>query len=177
MKINLFENSIYIDNIDCSKINLKNEDFKKTWDSETISSHVFKNELDENSQNYLVEKIGNLLQDQILKNFKINILNIWQNNYNQGDFQEKHIHPQSHFSFVIYKKVNESKTVFYNPNEKLIASFYPFDLISKTSFFKLSFEPKCRQDQIILFPSYLEHMVKKSDNSTTISGNILITIV
>ena len=176
MKINLFETSIYVDNIDCSRINLKNKNFTKQWCSEVSSSYSSKNILDEESIKYLIEKIGNLLYDQILKDFKINIINIWQNNYNYGDFQEKHIHQQSHFSFIIYKKIIESKTVFFNPIEKLITCFYSEQIFKSTNFFKHSFEPKCRQDQIILFPSYLEHMVKKSDNSTTISGNILIEL-
>ena len=34
--------------------------------------------------------------------------------------------------------------------------------------------PLSEQNKIIIFPSCLEHMVKKHSNSTTISGNILI---
>lgn len=176
MKVNLFETHIYVDNIDCSKINLENENFKKTWDSETYSSHLFQNKLDEDSQSYLINKIGNLLEGQILKDFKISITSIWQNNYIKDDFQEKHMHPDSHFSFIIYKKIEESKTVFYHPVQDLISCMYPSEFFLKTSFFKLNFETKCRENQIVLFPSYLKHMVKKNSNSTTISGNILITI-
>ena len=40
--------------------------------------------------------------------------------------------------------------------------------------FNRQFHPECRSNQIIIFPSCLEHMVKKHSNSTTISGNILI---
>ena len=176
MKINLFESHIYIDNIDCSKINLKNENFKKTWDSETYSSNLFQNKLDENSQSYLINKIGNLLESQILKDFKISITGIWQNDYIKDDFQEKHMHPDSHFSFIIYKKIEESKTVFYHPVQDLIACMYPTEFLQKTNFFNAKFETKCRENQIVLFPSYLKHMVKKNSNSTTISGNILITV-
>tara|TARA_R110000744_G_scaffold269950_1_gene383236 strand:+ start:97 stop:633 length:537 start_codon:yes stop_codon:yes gene_type:complete len=176
MKINLFEINIYIDNIDCSKINLQNENFKKNWPSQTQSSHSFQNKLDDDSQFYLINKIGILLKNQILKDFKISITSIWQNDYIKNDFQEKHIHPHSHFSFIIYKKVDESKTVFFNPAEKLIQSFYPEDLINKTNFFKLDFQTKCRENQMVLFPSFLEHMVKKNSNCSTISGNIVIEI-
>ena len=36
----------------------------------------------------------------------------------------------------------------------------------------LQFRPSCREGQIIVFPSFLEHMVKKTSNAITISGNI-----
>ncbi len=176
MKINLFETSVYIDNIDCSKINLINKDFKKTWVSETESSHDFENNLDKESIEYLSEKIGNLLYSQILKNFKITILGAWQNNYLDNDFQEKHIHQSSHFSFIIYKRIKESKTVFFNPAENLLTCFYSKEIFKQTNFFKQVFEPKCRENQMILFPSFLEHMVKRSSNCSTISGNILIDL-
>jgi len=177
MKINLFETHIYVDNIDCSKINLENQNFKKSWDSETPSSHLFKNKLEEKSQVYLTNKIGSLLESQILKNFKITITGIWQNDYIENDFQETHMHPHSHFSFILYKKIEESKTVFYHPIQDLISCMYPPEFFSKTNFFRSNFETKCRENQMVLFPSYLKHMVKKNSNSTTISGNILITIV
>lgn len=176
MKINLFETSIYIDNVDCSKIKLQNENFKKTWDSETESSHDFKNSLSEESSIYLLKKMGNLLYGQILKRFELKILSVWQNNYINNDFQEKHMHTSSHFSFIIYKKIKESKTVFFHPVQDLLSSMYPPELFKKTSFFKLNFETKCRENQMVLFPSYLAHMVKKDSNSTTISGNVLIEI-
>ena len=177
MKINLFEESIFIGNIDAAKINLKTKDFFKTWDSETLSSYASFNELDEESVKYLLEIIAKLLKEKIEQGFKLNLIKIWQNNYLQNDFQEKHTHPHSHFSFVIYKKTKESKTVFFNPAEHLIQSFYDINFLENTNFFQLKFEPKCRENQIVVFPSYLEHMVKKHDDSTTISGNLKLEII
>jgi hypothetical protein len=34
------------------------------------------------------------------------------------------------------------------------------------------FFPQVKQNQMIIFPSYLEHMVKKTNPAITISGNI-----
>jgi hypothetical protein len=34
------------------------------------------------------------------------------------------------------------------------------------------FMPKCKTGQIVIFPSFLEHMVLKSSKQKTISGNL-----
>jgi hypothetical protein len=42
-------------------------------------------------------------------------------------------------------------------------------------YFKTQFSPKLRENQIIIFPSFLEHMVKKTtEEGSTIAGNISI---
>ena len=56
MKLNIFSIPLYIANIDINKKNLINEKFEETWLSETSSSHNFKNTLDNNSINYLLQK-------------------------------------------------------------------------------------------------------------------------
>ena len=44
--------------------------------------------------------------------------------------------------------------------------------------FQMSFEPKLKKGSIIIFPSYLEHYVRKNTKSgSTISGNIKITAI
>lgn len=175
MQIDLFSIPIFIGNINCSKINLNNIKFEKTWHSETLSSHNFNNTLDKDSSYYLLNKISKMLANNILVPHKIYLKNIWENRYN-NDFQEKHIHSQSHFSFVIYKKIKESKTVFFSGVSNLINSFYDDSFLSKTNFFKTDFNPECTENQIIIFPSFLEHMVKKTNDGITISGNIIIEI-
>jgi hypothetical protein len=178
MKIDLFKIPIYIDNIDCEKIILKNDKFEKKWQSNTLSSFDQKNVLEENSSNFLLDKISSLLFNEILNPFKVTLTDIWQNNYEKNDFQEKHFHSKSHFSFIIYKEIDESKTIFCNPSLNLIECFYDHDFILKTNFFKYVFEPKCRKNQIVVFPSYLEHMVRKNNNnSITISGNLKIELI
>lgn len=175
MKLDLFSVPIFIDNIDSSKINIKNENFEKTWNSETLSSFNYSNILDEGSANYLLKIIATSLSTNFKEPLKIQLLNIWENRYNHNDFQEKHTHPQCHFSFIIYKEVIEGKTIFFNPAINLIESYYPAPyFFNKTNFFQLEFLPKCRKDQIVIFPSFLEHMVKKINNSVTISGNLTI---
>ena len=173
MQLNIFSTPIFINNIDSSKIILNIKNLDPTWDSEVTTSFHDKNcVVEEKSFIYLYSIIGESLSDFINTNFKIKLLNIWQNNYINNDFQENHIHPSSDFSFVIYKETEESKTIFFSPNNYLMQCFYQNGYLDK--YFKTKFIPKLRKDQIIIFPSYLEHMVKKNSNSITISGNIKI---
>ena len=173
MKVNLFQIPIFIGNIDCSKIILESDGLEKTWNSQTLSSHNFPIKMSKDSLDYLLEKIWNLIQSEFKTDFKIKLHSIWENFYKENDYQEKHIHPGSHFSFIIYKDIDESKTVFFNPNSNLILSFY-LGLMNNMYLGDLSFKPECRKNQIIVFPSFLEHLVLKHSNSVTISGNIQI---
>jgi hypothetical protein len=175
MRLDLFSVPIFIDDIDSSKININNINFEKTWNSQTVSSFNFENSIDKESFNYLFTIIGNSLSPHFKEPLKIQLLNIWENRYDDNDFQEKHCHPQAHFSFVIYKKVTEGKTIFFNPAINLMESYYPAPyFFNKTNFFQVEFMPKCKNNQIVIFPSFIEHMVKKINNSITISGNITI---
>jgi len=174
MKLDLFSVPIFIDNIDASKIILNNGKFEKTWISQTNSSFNSKNKLDLESEEYLMKKIGHLLSNHFFNPAKLSIINIWENRYEKGDFQEKHAHPHSHFSFIVYKKISESKTLFINPSNYLISSFIPNKIIDNSNLFQLDFMPSCRENQIVLFPSFLEHLVAKTDSGVTISGNLII---
>lgn len=169
MKIDLFSVPIYITNIDLEKLKLSPKEISKTWLSETPSSLNSQHMVEAESLEYILREISSLLN--LTVDCKIKLKKIWENHYKKGDFQESHVHAGSHFSFIIYKKITESKTVFLNPAANLIESYYinsPYKPIQDI------FEPKCRQGQMIVFPSFLTHMVKKSKDSITISGNIEI---
>jgi hypothetical protein len=173
MRIDLFSVPIFINKIDSSKIIVESKIIKKNWNSETNSSYGNENYISKESSKYLFDIINESLMDFIKNDYKIELVNIWENFYNLNDFQEKHIHVRSDFSFVIYKKINESKTIFFSPNNYLIASFYDNKFLQ--NYFKTEFQPRLKENQIIIFPSFLEHMVKRNENeSITISGNILI---
>lgn len=173
MKLNIFSIPVFISYIDVTKINIFSDKFNEKWESETLTSFGNKNNLSEESFNYLLHIIAENLKDFFIDTcFKIELINIWQNIYNEHDFQENHIHINSHFSFVIYKEVEESKTLFFSPNHYLIECFYAKNFLK--NFFKTTFDPKLTKNQIIIFPSFLEHMVKKNNKSITIAGNIRI---
>ena len=171
MEINLFSLPVYIGNIDCQKIILKNKKFEKTWLSETQSSHNFNNELDVESWNYLAKIISDLIKPHFNFKYSMVLKAIWENHYEEHDYQDAHIHVGSHLSFIIYKEITDAKTVFFHPANKLLESFY---MNLDAEIFKREFYPECKSNQIIVFPSCLEHMVKKHSKGTTISGNILM---
>jgi len=168
--VDLFKIPIFIGNIDSKKISLKNKVFKDTWMSKTKST--YEQSLEKNYENidniqYLLDVISKILQEKVKYSFKLSLINIWENNYINNDYQEPHIHPESDFSFIIYKKVNEGKTVFLNPIKNYLILYKNIQHM-----FDETFMPKCKTNQIVIFPSFLEHMVLKSTNQITISGNL-----
>ena len=172
MQINLFSIPIFVDNIDASKINFDDLEYKNNFESEIKSSYETNSQINKESMDYLIQIIGKNIYDFVKKGFKLEIDNIWQNFYDNNDFQEKHIHTYSDFSFIIYKKIEESKTVFIAPHSYITESFYAKKFLKQ--YFQTDFQPKCRENQIVIFPSFLEHMVKKTSNALTVSGNILV---
>tara|TARA_R100001015_G_C4571225_1_gene129243 strand:- start:110 stop:637 length:528 start_codon:yes stop_codon:yes gene_type:complete len=170
MILNIFELPIFVTDIECEKIVFKKQ---KQYDlaflsevNSTKSTIDKENILFEDSEKYLINLAGELLKEKYT-NFKLSLLEIWSNKYIKKDYQEPHIHPKSHFSFIIYKKVDSSKTYFISPNNYLIESFGMQDLFPMTKSFHL------KNNQMIIFPSFLAHGVKNSSNEETIAGNLL----
>ena len=162
---------MFIGSIDVKKINLKKQKYKKMWlsDTETSYNQSFENvsNMDKESLKYLMESIIKILEEKINYRFELKLWNIWENNYIKDDYQEPHIHEESDFSFIIYKKVNEGRTVFLNPLRNYFL-FYK----NIQHMFEDKFIPKCKTGDIVIFPSFLEHMVLKSNKQKTISGNL-----
>lgn len=175
MKIDLFSVPIWIGNIDSSLIKLDQEELKTSFGSEMLTSYSKGTNITKESVEYLYKKIIGLLDETIKNPYQLQIINIWENHYIDSDFQEKHIHIQSDLSFIIYKKIDESRTVFLHPTNKLIESFYSSCNRKKTFFGPLNYVPECRENQIIIFPSFIEHYVKKTNNAITIAGNLSLT--
>ena len=169
MKLNIFELPIWIGNIDCSLIKINTEKFQLTWESETPSSFHTKNEVAPESAEYIAKTLAGILNKHFNSKFLIKLKNIWVNQYND-DYQEPHIHTDCNFSFIIYNDVQEAKTVFNHPLKNLIHAFKMTDL------FPDIFQPECRANQIIVFPSFYEHWVKRTNQGTTIAGNFDLEI-
>jgi len=168
MKVNLFSSPIFISNIDLDVVKVEPNDIKNTWHSETPTSFYAINKMSSISYKTLMEKIADMLHPIMPAHAKIKLSNIWKNEYLNNDFQESHIHTEAHFSFIIYVK-GKSKTIFFSPQKYLMQALY------KYSFFDEAYESECAPGQIIVFPSYLEHMVKKSTGNITYAGNIVVS--
>jgi len=177
MIINIFSIPIFIGNINASKIKfVKSLKTKPTWLSKTPSSYNIEkpeNVLEEKSIKYILETFANELTQYVTGTFNLSIRNIWKNNYTKNDYQEPHIHAGSDLSFIIYKDVEESKTVFLNPAKNIIECFKNMCSDTVSIFSKETFRPTLRSNQFVMFPSYLEHMVIKSNKpQSTIAGNL-----
>ena len=172
MQIDIFSLPIFVNNIDSSKIIIDNTRVDKRWNSETYTTFGSDYIIQKESLIYLLNIINETIFDFIKKDYKLELINIWENFYEENDFQENHIHVCSDFSFIIFKNIEESRTVFIAPNKYLIESFYNKKFLE--SYFKKEFYLKLRKDQIVIFPSFLEHLVQKTKKSTTVSGNLLL---
>lgn len=169
MIYNLFRTPIFYGDIDSKKIQFEQQnDFIPSWLSRANStkSKNKDNILRTESKIYLLKTIC-LIMGEEFKNFSLNLINIWTNQYNQNDYQEPHIHPDSHFSFIIYSKVKESKTYFTAPNNYLIEAFKMESLYKTKEYVNLS------NNKIVIFPSFLSHGVQSSNDQETIAGNLL----
>ena len=163
MKQILFEIPIWKGLINCKKIELTSEHFKKSFESQVLTSFDGDNIVSDKGKNYLFNNFIQLLSQDItvqnIYNFRI-----WRNIY-KNSFQDKHNHAGCNFSFVVYEKINKPQTVFFHPSNDLIAA-------SKSqSLFKQTVLLDVKQNNIIIFPGYLDHMVKLTEEALTISGN------
>ena len=165
MKVDIFPVSVFIGSVDLKKIKLTAE-MGKAFLSQTPSSFRSHNILDPESSKYLMQVIVELLGEKFHASFRVRLSSIWRNKYKNNDFQEPHVHTNSKFSFIIYEEVNKVHTVFYNPAKYLIEATLGRDLV------QFLFIPEMKKGQIIVFPSYIEHMVNKNSDQVTISGNI-----
>ena len=168
MKQILFEIPIWKGLVNCEKIELISKDFKESFESQTITSFNGTNIISNGGKNYLFNNFIQLLSQDItiqkICNFKI-----WRNIYNNS-FQEKHNHAGCHFSFIIYEKINKPQTVFFHPSNDLIGAS------KSNSLFKQSVLLDVKQNNLVIFPSYLDHMVKLTEKALTISGNFDIEL-
>jgi len=164
MKLELFSVPLFIGNINLKKIKLTAE-MGSAFIAGTPSSRFAKNTLDPKGGSYLLWVIAELLKENY-QYFTINLASIWRNKYLNNDFQEPHVHLNSQFSFIIYEEVNIPHTIFFNPAKYLI------EATLGTKDFVITFTPDVKKGQIIVFPSYVEHMVNKNSDQVTISGNI-----
>jgi len=168
MKQILFEIPIWKENIDISKIKLKSYDFKKSFHSDITTSFNGRNILPQEGLDYLSNTFIRILSNDLKIN-KICLRHIWKNIY-RNNYQEKHNHAGAHFSFVIYEKLFAPQTIFFHPANYLMLT------AKDNHIFKTTHKLEALQNDLVIFPSYLEHMVPLVKDGLTISGNFDIEL-
>lgn len=169
MRIDLFSIPIFQDKVDLSKIQISDEKYEEIWLSETPSTFGKQHNIRQETFEYLAEVISrNIAEIGPYQNPRFG--QIWRNKYGPKDTQDVHIHPNCQWSFIIYETIEESKTVFLNPSYKLIMN----QLGLMVPNFPIDYRPALGPGDIIIFPSFLEHLVAPGGNGTTISGNVYV---
>ena len=169
MKKELFGIPIFEDEVDLEKIVLPDADLENTWDSGTPTTFGTQkvDDVPQETWKYLSEVIERNLYHGQCMGANPRFGHIWKNVYSKHDYQDVHIHPNCQWSFVIYVDTY-SKTSFLNPSMKDIQNQIGNQVIQ----FPLVYKPDLGPGSIIIFPSFLMHMVNTGEGGTTISGNL-----
>lgn len=109
-------------------------------------------------------------------NYKLNFGNIWININNFQHFNRKHWHPNSEFSGVFYLTNNNSEIIFFREKDPmlLLLKSLQSDAQNDLTFDCCSYTPT--QGHLLIFPGFLEHMVKKN-NSTQPRVSVAFNII
>ena len=96
---------------------------------------------------------------------------MWFNYYIDGEYQEEHHHinsnpllPPVHFSCIHYLKYDEKEhesTTFHDPISAL--RYHSFEMDS--NYYDETWAPRIKEGDLLIFPSYLVHHVKKSKST------------
>ena len=169
MKKELFGIPIFEDEVDLEKIVLPDADLENTWDSGTPTTFGTQkvDDVPQETWKYLSEGVERNLYYGECMGANPRFGHIWKNVYSKHDYQDVHIHPNCQWSFVIYVDTY-SKTSFLNPSMKDIQNQIGNQVIQ----FPLDYKPDLGPGSIIIFPSFLMHMVNTGEGGTTISGNL-----
>jgi len=133
--------------------------------SKSVSSHILENKNLSNLKKYLNHKV----QDYVYKNFQIEeniefyITQSWSNYNNKKERHHKHHHPNSIISGVYY--VQGNAPIIVHRKNSIFALDFPvknFNIEnSETWLFNTN------PNDLMLFPSTLEHSVKQNENDET----------
>lgn len=144
-----------------------------------INSHLF----GENSKatQYYIEYVSKFFD----KPSQLEIIDIWYNYYVDGEYQEIHNHvvdnvfqKASHFSCIHYLKFNPEihlPTTFLDPLKLL--RYHSLEM--ESNHYEPNYNLDVQEGDLIMFPSYLEHFVRKSqptpkDPRITVAFNLHI---
>ena len=167
MKKEIFAIPVFEDKVDLDKINIPEMVTEPTWDAGGPSTFAKKMVLDNGTIEHLSGIINQNLYDGNLLGANPKFGHIWYNRYDKHHYQDAHIHPNCQWSFIIYIDLRP-KTSFLNPSMGMIQN----QMGNNLEAFPLDYKPDLEPGSIIIFPSFLMHMVNSGNEGTTVSGNI-----
>ena len=114
-----------------------------------------------------------------LKNKTIECVGSWINVSSSGNFQEYHVHTNSHFSAVYYVKVPKNcGDIVFRAHDHAGDMFpLPFSIDTEKEPAYRTYYVKPKESELIIFRSNLEHMVQKNksnDDRISIAFNFVL---
>ena len=155
--------------LDKIKVPYQSKDFKPTFESGLETTYRHQKVPDE-TYAYLRSVIAPAITSFGDPWSTMKFVDLWRNRYTKRDYQSAHIHPKVQWSFIIYEDVT-SNTVFINPANDLIQNQSHVDTGPSNTVWK----PKIEAGNMVLFPSWVSHMVVPGNEGHTIAGNIKLT--
>jgi uncharacterized protein (TIGR02466 family) len=127
----------------------------------TLGTHDLKENKKFNNLTKIITSHVNNFAKELGSDFEYNCSNAWFNFYDKGTYQEYHYHPKSYFSavFVLQSPKPEPRLIFKNP----ILDMYPLEKVKTNNDLNaMTFHVGMPKNSLIIFRSYLEHMVEKT---------------
>lgn len=159
------------------KISKKISQGGKNWNSNvynTLTTFDLRNDKLFDCVTTLVEENVNHFAKILGSNCEYKCKDSWFNIYRKKDYQEQHIHSDSHFSAIYFLKCDEnsSPVIFFNPIQEMIElkNFQSNELNYANCKYKAI------ERSLIIFRSHVVHMVPQnmSDQRITLSFNFSI---
>ncbi len=168
MEKQIFPITIFECEVDIDKLGIPLDgETLPTWDSGVPTSFSRQLDVKPETWEYLSGIINNELYHGQLMGHNPKFGHMWYNKYEIHHYQDPHIHPNCQWSFIIYVDLN-SKTSFLNPSMMNIQN----QLGNNLEKFPLDYKPELGPGNMIIFPSFMMHLVNAGNVGHTISGNI-----
>lgn len=121
----------------------------------------------EEIENFINTKIASIVSDIGDPNLHLVVNNAWININEKGDYNDKHVHPLSAFSGVIYLQVDEDSGSIRFFDDIHTIKHYPIKINPYNNLFHHTVEYKPTNGMILLFPSWIPHDVTPSNSELT----------
>jgi len=155
--------------------------YKNAGNSNSNNNYIFNNNDNlKNLKQFCEQQIKIYVKEVIVPKVELDfyITQSWLNVTKPGEFHHEHSHPNSIISGVFYISTEEDdKITFTDPNrkikEKILFEQKEFNLWNSITWFF-----PVKNNELVLFPSWLDHKVDINENATTdrisISFNIFV---